>query len=473
MEDVLDRNVDLVAEEASAVFATALRRGGRLADLFAEDTAVEQLTLSLRRGKRLEDGGARRQSGVGIRVLDDTGSWYAPVASIEGVTATTLRQAASDVGERVESSARSPTVRVGPVAACDELPADVPTAASADEKRALLEQAADAALSLRPELSELRVDFQGRVRRVVVASSDGRLAATSRSVVGLRVDVRYEGRRAHAVGGGAGGLGLFLRSTPESIAGEAIRLLRARADAETSARRLQGETSIVLAGGWGGVWLHEIVGHLLEADLAAGRFAPERIGRRVACELVTVTDDARLAGGRASAVVDDEGTPARTTTLIEAGILTALLTDRATARRMNLPESGSGRRQDYRFEPLPRTSNLLLAAGDADPESLLEEAGAGLYVTMIGNGIVRPADDAFAFDVLEGYEIENGRVAHPVQRLRVSGRPSEMLNCVRGIASDFRYDPGRGLCAKSGQVVPVSVGMPTILIGKMTVEPLS
>lgn len=469
MDAVFDRTVDLIAEESPATLATALRRGGRLADLFAEDTSVEHLRLTIARGERHETGGAQRIRGVGVRVLDDTCSWY---ASADRLTAEAVRQAASEVRAKVESPARAPTIRLpGSIDAADTLPADAPSQASVEEKRALLEQAADAAAGLHPSASEIRVDFQGRERRAVVASSDGRLARTARSLVGLRVEIRCGDRWAYAVGGGAGGLGMFMLESPESIAGDAARRLpmgtRAR---EMKARPRSGKLPVVIAGGWGGVWLHEIVGHLLEADLAVGRFAPERIGRRVAGDLVTVIDDARFAGGRATSRIDDEGTPTAPITLIENGRLSALLTDRRTARRMALPETGNGRRQDYRFEPLPRSSNLLLAAGEADPASLLAEARNGIYVTMIAGGTVRPLKDTFSFDVLEARLLVNGRVSRPVHGLRVRGRASDMLDRVRGIASDFRHDQARGVCEKSGQMVPVSVAMPTVWIDGMIVE---
>jgi TldD protein len=116
-------------------------------------------------------------------------------------------------------------------------------------------------------------------------------------------------------------------------------------------------------------------------------------------------------------------------------------------------------------------SNLLLAAGDDDPESLIHAAGAGLYVKMIGNGAVTPVMDTFSFEVLEGHVIEGGRIGPPVSRLCISGRPSEMLKRIRGIGRDVQLDLGRGVCMKSGQAIPVSVGMPSILVDRMSVRP--
>ena len=476
MSPSFDRTIDFLAEEAGGLTATALRRGGVLAEFFVEDTLVQHLTLRYRRGKPREIGTTQRIAGVGVRVLDGSTSWY---ISTPDLSVASIRKAASDVNSTVDSSATAPgVIEAASLQRYDGLPQDAPSENSAGEVRALLEQAADAAHGLFPDLRDLEVGFQGSARRIAVASSDGRLTTTSRSMVGLRVRLRRGVHTSYAVGGGVGGLGLFLEAVPESIAAEAARRLQYASGAGTGTLPVGSEMPVVLAGGWGGVWLHEVVGHLLEADVAVdcsvpGAFAAERIGRRVANECISVFDDATLDAGRGTTRVDDEGTPARRNTLIEGGILAALLTDRAMASRLGLPESGSGRRQDYRNQPLPRMSNLLLATGDADPESLVHEADTGLFVTMIGNGAVAPADDSFSFDVLEGYAIESGRIGSPVRGLRLSGRPSEMLTRIRGVANDFQLDAGRGFCSKNGQVVPVSVGMPTVLIDKMTVNSLS
>lgn len=470
MSSSFDRAVDLIGEDARALLASCLRCGGMLAELFIEETGDHHMALRYRRGSPHESRTARRISGVGVRVLDRDDSWYVSIDSLE---ADDIHRAASDVGSRVRSSAIAPIADLGTLTTYGALPPDAPAERSAAEIRALLQKAADAAFGLLPDLESLEISFQGRARRTLVVSSDGRFARTARSVVGLRVEAARAGHSAYAVGGGAGGLGLFLETPPERIAAEAVRRLQIVSGADALNLPIGGEMPVLLAGGWGGVWLHEVVGHMLEADVDVAGFTPDCIGRNVADDVITVVDDARPSAGRAGARIDDEGCPARRTTLIEAGRLRALLTDRASAIRMGLPETGSGRRQDYRFEPLPRMSNLRLAAGDADTESLVREAGSGLYVTMIGNGMVTPARDSFSFDVLEGYVVAGGHIDRPIKSLRISGRPSETLKQIRGVGNDFRHDQGRGICSKKGQVVPVSVGMPSVLVDHMFVAPLS
>ena len=137
---------------------------------------------------------------------------------------------------------------------------------------------------------------------------------------------------------------------------------------------------------------------------------------------------------------------------------------------MKMAPTGNGRRQDYRHAPLPRMTNLCLAPGDTAPGDLVADVRDGLYVAGVGQGVVVPGEDRFAFDVLDGFRIEDGRRTAPVAGLRVHGRLSGLLGCITGVADDFRLDAARGHCRKAGQVVPVSVGTPTVLLAGLEVE---
>lgn len=471
MSDAFERTVDLVASHRKDVLSRALCRGGSIAGLFAEDSSAASASLRKDRARPIIHRQTKRRAGAGIHVFDGANSAY---ACTDELSRERLHFSAEEAAEAFRSSGRSRCVerRAFPLPEASlEVSADPPPDtlddASDAEVSALLHRAADAALSLLPNLDALNVDLQGRSTRFVAASSDGRFVRSARSTLSLRVHLRdRDGLEVHAVGGGAGGLGLFLTERSEDVAREAAERLDALRGVDAGAS-ISGEHAVVIAGGWGGVWLHEVVGHALESDV--GAFGPERLGEHVSHSGLTVIDDSNLASGRGGAPVDDEGSTGQRTVLIENGVLRGLLTDRASALRLGIPETGNGRRQDYRHPPLPRMSNLTLAGGDAAPEDLLREAK--LYVKMIGRGRVVPSEDAFSFDVIEGYVIEGGRIGPPVTGLRLHGRLSDMLRRLVGIANDFRLDPGRGTCEKNGQVVPVSVGMPTILVDRMTIAP--
>lgn len=354
------------------------------------------------------------------------------------------------------------------------LPADAPDAIAASEKAALVRAAADAAFSLDARIRRVEVAYHDRVRRIAVATSEGALRAEASMLLGLRVAVTLAGNgdavTTHAVAGGADSFGHFFAHPPEEVAREAVERACRLAEARPLAA---GTMPVVLAGGWGGVWLHEAVGHLLEADVVAAGDSPFAgcLGRPVAAPVITLADDATLGDGRGSYAFDDEGTPSGRTTLIENGVLRGFLTDRRTAREGGLPRTGNARRQDYRHAPLPRMTNLLLLGGNADPADLIADVDDGLYVTVVGHGVVRPGQ-GFAFDVLEGYRIEQGRLTAPVTGVRLAGEGPKVLGDIVGIGRDVQIDTARGLCEKAGQVVPVSVGMPTVLIRALEVEAL-
>ncbi|GIV59531.1 MAG: hypothetical protein KatS3mg043_0620 [Rhodothermaceae bacterium] len=155
--------------------------------------------------------------------------------------------------------------------------------------------------------------------------------------------------------------------------------------------------------------------------------------------------------------------------LVEDGVLCALLTDRACAETLGLPVTGHARRQDYRHAPLPRMTNLVLAPGAATPADLIAGVRDGLYVRTAGHGTLQPGTGTYTLEVVEGTRIEAGRLTHPVAGVRLEGRLAGALAGIRGVARDGRLETARGICEKAGQTVPVSVGMPTVLVEGMTV----
>ena len=134
-----------------------------------------------------------------------------------------------------------------------------------------------------------------------------------------------------------------------------------------------GEVPVVLGPGWPGILLHEAIGHGLEGDFNRKKTSvfSGLMGERVAAPGVTVVDDGTIQDRRGSLTIDDEGTPAENTVLIEDGILKGYMQDRTNARLMGMAPTGNGRRQSYAHEPLPRMTNTVMLGGDTDPEEIL------------------------------------------------------------------------------------------------------
>jgi TldD protein len=168
-----------------------------------------------------------------------------------------------------------------------------------------------------------------------------------------------------------------------------------------------------------------------------------------------------------SARCDDEGTPCRRTTVIEAGILTAYLTDRLRGGLLGLPLTGNGRRQDYRHLPYPRMTNTYFGPGEYTRDAIIEDTGRALYAKSLSGGEVNPATGDFVFGVSEGYLIEGGRVTTPVRGATLVGNGVEVLENIDAIADDLEMEPGT--CGKEGQFVSVGSGQPTLRIRELTV----
>src|SRR5690606_21673395 len=138
---------------------------------------------------------------------------------------------------------------------------------TAQEKVALLERVERMARARDPRIIQVMAGLGAEYDVVLVAGSDGRLAADVRPLVRLSLTVIAErdGRRevGHGGGGGRTDLAYF---TDEVLAGYVDRAVH-EALVNLGARRAPaGETTVVLGPGWPGILLHEAVGHGLEGD---------------------------------------------------------------------------------------------------------------------------------------------------------------------------------------------------------------
>ncbi|MBI3449585.1 MAG: TldD/PmbA family protein [Acidobacteria bacterium] len=222
-----------------------------------------------------------------------------------------------------------------------------------------------------------------------------------------------------------------------------------------------------------GVLLHEICGHLLEADLVTAGVSPfaRLAGEKIACDELTLLDDPTLAGGRVRFLMDDEGRQARATVLIEAGVLRGFLSDDATAAATGGESTSGSRRESYRFTSLPRMTNLVLAEGPRDPEELVAPIARGLLVDRLGRGQVDPRRGEFRLEVESGRLIEGGRAGRLVTRAFLVGGCRELLRSIDGVANDVRIDVGAGSCIKDDQIVPVGQAAPSLRVSKLKVLP--
>lgn len=255
--------------------------------------------------------------------------------------------------------------------------------------------------------------------------------------------------------------------TPQQIgkeaAEEALKLLEA---VEAPA----GEMPVVLGPGHSGVLVHEAVGHLLEADFNRKKTSIfwDKMGKKVGAPLVTIYDDPTRPSFRGSYNIDDEGAVPKKTLLIDKGIVASYLQDRLSARLMNLPLTGNGRRQDFSCTPIPRMSNTYVERGQDDPEEILKSVRRGIYAEKFEGGQVEDSGK-FTFTISSGYLIEEGRLTAPIKQATLIGTNIDILQKIEMVGHDLAFGLQTGTCGKEGQEIPVSDGCPTIKISLMTV----
>ena len=343
---------------------------------------------------------------------------------------------------------------------------------SAAEKVALLEKVEKLAKAADPRIVQVMAGLAGEFDVVLVARSDGTLAADVRPLIRLSVTVIAEenGRREIGTSGGGGRFG-YAYFTDE-IVRQYVHDATRSALVNLSARPVPaGSMTVVLGSGWPGVLLHEAIGHGLEGDFnrkGSSAFSG-RLGEKVAADGITVVDDGSIANRRGSLNMDDEGNPTQNTVLIENGVLKGYLQDMMNARLMNMPVTGNARRESYAHLPMPRMTNTCMLAGDKDPAEIIASVKKGLYAANFGGGQVDITNGKFVFSASEAYVIENGKLAYPVKGATLIGNGPDILKRVSMIGNDMKLDSGVGVCGKEGQSVPVGVGQPTLRIEDVTV----
>lgn len=437
-------------------------------DLYFQSTSHESWTL--------EDGLVRSGShaiekGVGIRAIsgDKTGFAYADEMILPSLLEAS--KAARAIASRGDSGQVQAWNRksVKPLYSQD----DPMLVLGAAEKVDLLRQIDAYTRSRDPRISQVVVSLAATHETILVANTDGTLAADVRPLVRLNVSVIAEqGKRREQGSDGGGGRfsyrELLIDNAWQKFADEAVR--QALVNLEASAAPA-GTMTVVLGPGWPGVLLHEAVGHGLEGDFnrkGSSAFSG-RIGEQVAAKGVTVVDDGSLQQRRGSLTVDDEGTPTEQTILIEDGVLRGYMQDKMNAGLMGMPLTGNGRRESFAHLPMPRMTNTFMLPGDTPPEEIIASVKKGLYAVNFAGGQVDITSGRFVFSASEAYLIEDGKVTRPVRGATLIGNGPEAMTRVSMVGNDLRLDNGIGVCGKEGQSVPVGVGQPTLRIDGLTV----
>ncbi|TNH05947.1 metalloprotease TldD [Testudinibacter sp. TR-2022] len=443
------------------------------ADLYFQSSIEESWSLE---DGIIKEGGFHIDRGVGVRAVsgEKTGFAYADQISapqvLQCIEATKgIAQASSSLIKPIALHSVSAPMRY---TALDPL-----HSLSREKKIELLHLVNQTARAEDSRVIQVSASLNALYEEVLVAATDGTLAADIRPLVRLSVSVLVEqqGKRESGSAGGGGRFSLewFLQDhqgvsrtvwfTKEAVRQALVKLSAVQAPA--------GMMPVVLGAGWPGVLLHEAVGHGLEGDFNRKKSSlfSGKIGELVTSPLCTIVDDGTLADRRGSLTIDDEGVPTQRNVLIENGILRNYMQDKMNARLMGVAPTGNGRRESYAHLPMPRMTNTYMLAGQSKFEDLIASVEQGIYAPHFGGGQVDITSGKFVFSAAEAYLIEKGKITKPVVGATLIGSGIEVMQNVSMVADESELDPGIGVCGKEGQSVPVGVGQPALKIEQITV----
>lgn len=452
----------------SRTLGNVLRGGVDYADLYFQVSRQESWTLE---DGIIREGSFNLDQGVGVRAVSGEKTGFAYSDELMLPALEQAAGAARAIAKQGEDK-QVPAWRRG--AAASLYPAADPTTSVSDEEKTALIMRIDAATrGLDSRVEQVIISMTSCQDLVLVAGSDGTLAADVRPLVRFNVSVILEqnGRReqGYSGGGARSDLNYFLAGElPLEYAREAVRQAIVALEAVPAPA---GTMPVVLGPGWPGILLHEAVGHGLEGDFnrkGTSAFSG-KVGQRVAAPHCTIVDDGTLPNRRGSLAIDDEGTAGQYNVLVEDGVLRGYMQDKLNARLMGVAPTGNGRRESFAHLPMPRMTNTYMLAGPHEHDEIIASVKKGLYAPNFGGGQVDITSGKFVFSASEAYLIENGRITAPVKGAMLIGDGPEALTRISMVGNDLQLDTGVGTCGKEGQSVPVGVGQPTLKIDELTV----
>jgi len=471
LDNVLSQMLEpagLGEQQLNQTLAGMLGKGVDYADLYFQQSRHESWSLE---DSIIREASFNLDQGVGVRANsgEKTGFAYSDELLLPAL------QHAAGAARAIARQGQQNAVQAWSRSNAQPLyPAIDPTTSATDkQKTELLQNLDKAARDLDSRVDQVSISLSTVQDLVLVAASDGTLAADVRPLVRLNVSVILEedGKReqGYAGGGTRGDLSDFINSdAPLGFVHEAVRQATVQLQATAAPA---GVMPVVLGPGWPGILLHEAVGHGLEGDFnrkGTSAFSG-KVGQQVASPHCTVVDDGTMPNRRGSLAIDDEGTEGQNTMLIEKGILRGYMQDKLNARLMGVESTGNGRRESYAHMPMPRMTNTYMLNGPHDPAEIIASVDKGLYAPNFGGGQVDITSGKFVFSASEAYLIENGKVTTPVKGAMLIGDGPEALRKMSMIGNDLELDSGVGTCGKEGQSVPVGVGQPTLKIDELTV----
>ena len=447
-----------------SVLEEALKNGGEYADLFFEDTKINNISYL---DKKVDDMSLGNNYGVGLRVIVDKKTIYLYSNDTANDSLINLAKSVSSIVKEkkyiVKDFIKSEEKDNHPV---HINPFDV----NFDEKIETLAYLDKTARKVSDKIKQVSARYMEKERNILVCTSNGILKEDSQTYIRLvmmsmasdGVNTQTSSRTKGALDGFQVIRDINLENMAIETANSAIKML----DSEYPK---SGKYPVVIDNAFGGVIFHEACGHALEATSVADNASVfcNKLGEKIASDVVTAIDDGTIKNAWGSYNIDDEGNDAQRTVLIENGILKSYLVDELGSIKMNQKVTGSARRESYKYAPTSRMRNTFIDKGSSTFEELISGIEYGLYAKKMGGGSVDPATTDYNFAVSEGYLIENGKITKPVRGATLIGRGDETLMNIEAVSSNLELTDG--ICGSISGSVPTTVGQPAIRVKELTV----
>lgn len=453
--------LDRVLDAASA-------GGADFAEVFCEDNRQTFLNV---RAAGIESSTIGREGGVGIRIFSGLNCYYAYTNDIREETLIRLTR-------ELTQSLRAGCAQRVPLGHMQDLshPVSPMPMSCVDSRRKLqlVQETIRAGMDYHEDITQMQVKYLDHDRKILIANTEGLLATDrqlkTRMLISAYAQRGSELRSGYYGPGAMAGMEFYdnldLQAAAHRAADAAVTELRAK-------KCPGGMMTVVVDNGFGGLMFHEACGHSLEASSVAKGMSEfsGKLGQPVASECVTLIDDGSIPGLWGSLGMDDEGNRTQRNVLIENGILKGYLIDRLESRRMGMPATGSGRRQNYRFAPEARMSNTFIAPGTFTREEIIGSVEKGLFVGNINGGSVNPVTGDFNFSVAQCWLIENGRLTEPVYGATLIGNGGNVLRQVDMVGNNLVH--GQGYCYNTSGALFINAGQPTIRVKNILVGGLA
>lgn len=457
----------VTTDDLKKLVKVALSKGGNYADIYFEHSISNEINL---RDSEANGAGTHIDYGVGIRVLDgeSTGYAYTEITTMEEMLKAASTAAA--IANSSKSFYAEPSVSVTDFP--ERYKSLIPwTGIGFSERVPALAELDETIFKSDKRVVKVLAKISDSNTKILFFNSDGTLAADERPMASIAVTciMQNNGRTENGSSSRSFRMGyeMITKELIKEIAEEVVNKTSIQFEA---GRPSGGEMPVVMGAGSSGILLHEAIGHAFEADfnrMGTSIFS-DKLGKKICSEDISVVDDGTIYSNRGSITFDDEGIISQKTYMVKDGVLNSYLHDRISAEYYKTEPTGNGRRESFRFMPLPRMRTTYMESGKSKETDLIASVKKGIFVDNFSNGQVQIGAGDFTFFVKSGYLIENGRLTRPVKDINIIGNGPEALADIVGVADNSVIDNGTWTCGKE-QYCAVSCGMPSVLVSKLTV----